>query len=163
LLLNTSADAVICSFDFSPLVGRMCHLDTTGMGTESTGYVTYRIRRQMITQGVQLTDVRGDAEVIVEVGLAAYGTDYQKKEFGIFEANSIPEIQLCERSTQYGVAKLSMFAWEPKSGQVIWQTPTMRADSHQITKDVLGTGPFYSGTIEHSANRINRHQSKVAR
>jgi hypothetical protein len=163
LLLNTSADAAVCSLDFRPLAGRTCFLETSGLGGQSSGYLPYRIRRQMFTQGARLVDDRENAEVIVEAGLAAYGTDSQKDEVGIADANSIPDIDLCIRETQYGVAKLELFAWEKASGNVIWESPMMRADSYQVIRKVLGTGPYYSGTIRHSANRLRGKRSAAVR
>lgn len=157
LLLNSSADCVIASFDFAPLAGRTCFLNTGGLGTESEGYVPFRIREQMITQGVRLVDSRDEAEVIVEAGLAVYGTDSQQDEIGITDANSVPDVHVYIRGTQYGVVKLSMFAWEKETGQCLWNTPMMRADSHQNVVKFLGTGPFYSGSIQHPSNRIRRH------
>jgi len=117
----------------------------------------------MITQGVRLAELREDADVIVEAGLAAYGTDSQKDEFGITESDALPDLHLCIRDTQYGVAKLSMFAWEKETGHAVWQTPVMRADGYQEIRSVLATGPYYSGTIEHLADRIERRHQNVAR
>lgn len=163
LLLNNSADSVICSFDFSPLAQRLCYLDTSGMGDEKDGYIRYRIRQRMITQGVRLTESRTDAEVIVEAGLAAYGTDSEKNDVGIVDVDSLPDIHLCIRGTQYGVAKLSMFAWERESGAAIWQTPVMRADSYQVVRTVFGLRPAYSGSIQHSANRVQVQDPPIRR
>lgn len=158
LLLSSSADAVICSFDFSPLAGRHCYLDTSGLGAESAGYVPFRIRQQMYAAGVRLAETKADADVIVEAGLSAYGTDSEKDEIGVTNANSIPDFYLYIRNTQYGVVKLSMYAREKESGNIIWETGSMRADSYQENRNVLGTGPYYSGTIQHSANRFPKQR-----
>jgi len=163
LLLNTSADAVICSFDFGPLSGRICYLDTDGLGPESSGYVPYRIREEMLKQGVRLARSPDDAEVIVEAGLAAYGTDSQKDEIGVTDVDSIPDLYLYIRGTQFGVAKLSLFAWEKESGHAIWHSGMMRADAYQEYRKVLGTGPYYSGSIQHSANRVNYREFRRGR
>ncbi|TWU65271.1 DUF6655 family protein [Crateriforma conspicua] len=156
LLLSSSVDSVVCSFDFQPLLGRRCYLDTRSLGAEKDGYVTYRIREQMISQGVRLVDSSDDADVVVEAGLAAYGTDSQYDDIGITDVDALPDVHLCIRGTQYGVAKLSMFAWEKESGAAIWHSGMMRADGYQEYRKCLGTGPYYSGTIQHSANRIDR-------
>jgi len=158
LLLNSSADSVISSFDFSPLSGRLCYLDTSGLGEESDGYLPYRIREQMSFHGVRLAESSAQADIIVEAGLAAYGTDAEKDEFGIVEADAIPDFSLCIRGTQFGVAKLSMFAWEKESGQAIWHSGTMRADSYLEIHSAIGSLPTYSGTIQHPANRIQRQR-----
>lgn len=154
LLLNSSADAVICAFDLSPLSNRVCYLDTTGLGAESKGYLPYRIREQMSLYGVRLTESSDKADVVVEAGLAAYGTDSEMKEVGITNTLSLPNLSLYIEGTQYGVAKLSMFAWEKDSGKTIWHSGTMRADSYMKFREALGAGPYYSGTIEHSGNQF---------
>ncbi|RCS54185.1 hypothetical protein DTL42_03280 [Bremerella cremea] len=156
LLMNSSADAVICSFDFSPLANRLCFLDTTGLGNANTGYLPYRIREQMGSFGVLLAETRDEAEVIVEAGLAAYGTDSRRDTLGITDVNQLPDIYLCVDNVQYGVAKLSLFAREKKTGAVIWHSGIMRADSYQDIRKVLGTGPRYTGTIQHSGTRVGR-------
>lgn len=156
LLMNSSADAVICSFDFSPLADRLCYLDTSGLGKANTGYLPYRIREQMGIHGVRLADSQDAAEVIVEAGLAAYGTDSRKDTLGVTDVDRLPDLYLCVDDVQYGVAKLSLFAREKKTGAVIWHSGTMRADSYQDIRKVLGTGPHYSGTIQHSGTRVSR-------
>lgn len=154
LLLSSSADAVICSFDFTPLAGRLVYLDTTNMGTASAGYVAYRIREQMGTFGVRLADTHDAADVIVEAGMAAYGTNSRKDTAGITDVDRLPDFYVLVQDVQYGVAKLSLFAREKSTGEVIWHSGTMRADSYHQTRKVLGGRPHYSGTIQHPATRL---------
>jgi len=158
LLLNSSADTVIKAFDYSPLSERLCYLDTAGLGGESDGYLPYRIREQMSLYGVRFAESREKADVIVEVGLAAYGTDAEKDEVGIVEADSLPDFSVCTRGTQYGVAKLSLFAWEKESGKAIWHSGTLRSDSYLQIRSALGAPPTYCGSIQHSANRFPRQR-----
>lgn len=157
LLLNKSVDAVVNSIDFYPLANRVAFLDTAGLGDQGDGYLGYRIRQQLGICGVRLAETREDAEIVVEAGLAAYGTDSQNLTFGLTETDALPEINLCVRDTQFGVAQLSFFAVERASGEVIWHAGPMRADSYQRVGRVLGVGPFHSGTIEHPANRVRRN------
>ena len=152
--MNSSADAVICSFDFSPLADRLCFLDTSGLGPASSGYLPYRIREQMGVYGVRLAESAEAADVIVEAGLAAYGTDSRKDTLGITDVDRLPDLNLCVDDVQYAVAKLSLFAREKKTGAVIWHSGAMRADSYQDIRKVLGTAPRYSGTIQHPATRV---------
>lgn len=154
LLMNSSADAVICSFDFTSLADRRCYLDNTGLGKANSGYLTYRLREQMGSFGVRLSETRDDAEVIVEAGLAAYGTDSRRDTVGITDVDRLPDLYLCVDDVQYGVAKLSLFAREKETGLVIWHSGAMRADSYQDIRKVLGSGPYYTGTIQHSGTRV---------
>ena len=153
LLVNSSADAVICAIDFSPLTGLLCYLDTTGLGAASDGYVEYRIRKQMIRHGVRLSSTPDAVDVIVEAGLAAYGTDSQLKSSGIVGASSVPDMEICVEGRQFGVAKLELFAWDRESGACLWESQTFRADNYQQHRQRFGGNPEYSGSIVHPANK----------
>lgn len=153
LLVNSSADAVICAIDFSPLSGLLCYLDTTGLGAASDGYVEYRIRKQMIRHAVKLSATPDAADVIVEAGLSAYGTDSQLKVTGIEDSSSVPDLQLCDEGRQFGVAKLELFAWERGTGALLWESQTFRADNYLEHRRVLGGSTQYSGSITHPANK----------
>jgi len=154
LLLNTSVDAVARCIDFGQLSDRSVYLDAPSLDGIGGGYLVYRIREEMALSGVRLANSREEAEVIVEAGLAAYGTDSHNSIFGITETDQLPEINLCVRDTQYGVAKLSMFAVERETGAIIWYSGPMRADGWQRMRKSLGVGPIIDGTIEHPANRV---------
>lgn len=158
LLLNSSVDAVIQAIDFCPLAERSVYLDTTGLGDKTNEYLPYRIREQMAVSGVRLAHSRDDAEIIVQAGLAAYGTDSNLNTFGLTETNQIPELNLGFNQTQYGIAKLSMFAVERESGRLVWQAGPVRSDSSQGIRKSFGLGPFYSGTIAHPAT-ITRYSN----
>lgn len=95
----------------------------------------------------------------VEAGSAAYGTDSHTAVFGITETDQLPEINVCVGDTQFGVAKLSMFARERESGVVIWHSGPMRADGYQRMRKRFGLGPFFDGTVEHPTNRVRRLDS----
>lgn len=156
LLLNASVDAVVRCIDFSPLAGREVYLDATRLEDAGDGYLVYRIREELALSGVRLAESRDEVEVIVEAGLAAYGTDSHNAVFGITETDYLPEINVCVRDTQFGVTKLSMFARERESGVVIWHSGPMRADGYQRIRKLLGLGPFFDGTVEHPTNRVRR-------
>ena len=159
LLLNASVDAVVRCIDFTPLAGCTVYLDASILEEAAGGYLVYRIREQMGLSGVRLAETREDAEVIVEAGLAAYGTDSHNAVFGVTETDQFPEINLCVRDMQFGVAKLSMFAFERASGAAIWHSGPKRADGYQRIRKVLGVGPIFDGTVEHPANRVRRLDS----
>lgn len=154
LLLNSSVDAVTGCIDFAPLADRLVYLDAANLEGVGDGYLVYRLREQMGLSGIRLADSREDAEVVVKAGLAAYGTDSHQTTLGITETDQLPEINLSVRDTQFGVAKLSMFAVERRDGSVIWHSGPFRADGYQRMRKVLGVGPFIEGTVEHPANRV---------
>lgn len=155
LLLNASVDAVVRCIDFSPLASRRVYLDTD-LETVGEGYLVYRIREAMGLSGVFLAETREEAEVVVEAGLAAYGTDSHNAVLGITEADQLPELNLAVRDMQFGVAKLSMFAFERESGALIWHSGPKRADGYQRMRKLFGAGPFFDGTVEHPADRFGK-------
>ncbi len=161
LLLNESVDAAVRCIDFAPLAGRWIYFDTAKLEDTGDGYLVYRIREEMGLSGVRLAHTRDEAEVIVEAGLAAYGTDSHSAIFGVTETDQFPEFNLCVRDTQFGVAKLSMFAVEQETGAVIWHSGPKRADGYQRIRKVLGAGPFIDGTVAHPAKRVRRSTSAV--
>src|SRR5690606_35565948 len=59
----------------------------------------------------------------------------------------IPEIAVFKRTSQQGVCKLAVFAYDRASGHPVWQSGTRRVDSKSRDVWVLGAGPFQSGTI----------------
>ncbi len=153
LLLSTTVDSVICSIDFSPLAFRDVYLDTSQLGAQSTGYAVYKIREQLCGAGVILNESRDEADLVLEVGMAAFGTDSNNQTFGFIGAFQLPEVNFCVTDTQYGTTQLSMFAYQRESGDVVWCCGPLRADAHQRIQRVLGTGPYYSGNIVHPAER----------
>src|SRR6056297_154282 len=161
LLLNASVDAVVRCIDFSPLDERRVYLDAVNLKETGDGYLVYRIREAMGLSGIYLAETRDEADVIVEAGLAAYGTDSQQDVFGVTETDALPELNLCVRDTQFGVAKLSMFAVERETGRLIWHSGPKRADGYQRMRKVFGIGPLFHGSVEHPANRVGRLTSPV--
>ncbi|MEZ6149612.1 MAG: DUF6655 family protein [Pirellulaceae bacterium] len=145
LLLNSSVDAVIRAIDFCPLAGRSAYLDTEGLGGKSDEYLAYRIREQMAISGVRLAETRDAAEIVVQAGLAAYGTDSNLNTIGVTQTTQLPEFNLGVHHTQYGVAKLSMFAVERESGTLVWQSGPIRAGSSQRIREFLDWALFTQG------------------
>jgi len=161
LLLNASVDAVVRCIDFFPLAERRVYLDAANLKEIGDGYLVYRIREAMGLSGIYLAESRDEADVIVEVGLAAYGTDSQQDVFGVTETDQFPELNLCVRDTQFGVAKLSMFAVEQETGRLIWHSGPKRADGYQLMRKVFGVGPLFEGSVKHPANRVGKLTSRV--
>lgn len=156
LLLNGSVDAAVRCVEFAPLASQSVYLDAVKLESVGDGYLIYRIREEMALSGVRLAETREEADVIVEAGLAAYGTDSHNAILGVTETDRLPELNIAVRDMQFGVAKLSMFAYERESGAMIWHSGPKRVDGYQRIRKVLGVGPIFDGTIEHPANRFGR-------
>src|SRR5690606_10889657 len=125
-----------------------------------SGYLKYRIREQMSRYGIRLAEDRDEADVIVEVGVAAFGTDSEKFSMGLGKNSRLPEVNLSRHDAQYGVVQLSMFAYLRESGVPIWQSGPLRANASHQQRKFLGIGPLRNGTNELPADKT-RPFSKI--
>jgi hypothetical protein len=158
LLLTNAWDKALHRVDFRPLTGVPVYLDTTHVAAVDQGWVVSSLRQAMLTQGVLIRPKPEQAQFVMEAAVGAYGTDEDSFLVGIPQttvpnvmpgvpSGTIPEVTLAKRSRQQAVAKLSLFAYDRASGQLVWSSGTIldKAD----TKDVYvgGFGPIQSGTI----------------
>lgn len=102
LLLDASVDAAVRCIDFSPLAERRVFLDAAKLEDAGDGYLVYRIREEMGLSGVRLALTRDEADVIVEAGLAAYGTDSHSAIVGVTETDQFPGLNLYSTATNMG-------------------------------------------------------------
>jgi len=61
--------------------------------------------------------------------------------------SQIPEIPFVKKTDQRGVAKISMFAYNRKTGRPVWQSGAIPQDSRTRATWVFGAGPFQRGPI----------------
>ncbi|WP_435017137.1 DUF6655 family protein [Tundrisphaera sp. TA3] len=159
LLLTSAWDKALHRVDFRPLTGVPVYLDTTHVTAVDQGWVVSSLRQAMLTQGVLIRPKPEQAQYILEAAVGAYGTNEDSFLLGMpqttvpnvmpgIPSGTIPEVTLAKRSRQQAVAKLSLFAYDRASGQLVWSSGTLldKAD----TKDVYigGFGPIKSGTIQ---------------
>lgn len=158
LLLTNAWDKALHRVDFRPLTGVPVYLDTAHITAVDQGWVVSSLRQAMLHQGVLIRPKPEQAQYVMEAAVGAYGTDEDSVLFGIPQttvpnvmpgvpSGTIPEVTLAKRSRQQAVAKLSLFAYDRASGQLVWSSGTIldKAD----TKDVYvgGFGPIQSGSI----------------
>jgi hypothetical protein len=156
LLLNSAFDGAIEAVDFTPLGGATVFVDATNLEADGKGYLIYRIREALTDHGAILATARDQADVILEAGMAAYGTDSEKYTLGLTGNLQLPNATLRQRDDQYGVAQLSMFAYDRASGLPIWKSGPIRCDSWHRQQYLLGTGPYRAGSIDHPATSASK-------
>src|SRR3954469_5323821 len=158
LLLTNAWDSALQKVDFRPLTGVPVYLDTTNVTAVDQGWVVSSIRQAMLTQGVLLRTKPEQAQWVVEARVGVYGTDEHNVLVGIPQltmpppvtgvpTGTMPEIPLIKKSSQQGVAKLALFAYDRASGQLVWNSGTMLATASARDLYVGGVGPIQSGTI----------------
>ena len=171
LLMSNAVDLTVGDLDFSSITGEKVYLDTQyvvsgeirGVGYVGSHYIISSLRQQLIAHSCQLIDSRGDADYVVEARVGALGNDSQTITYGIPGNSSlgnvsalfpnmptlpvIPEISIAKRDDNAGIAKISVFIYDAKNGDPIWQSGVEYARSTANDMWVFGAGPFQWGTI----------------
>src|SRR5262245_40677266 len=157
LLLTGTWDSALAQTDFSSLRGTRVFLDPQYITVIDKDWIISSIRRTMAEQGLLLENSKDKAQVIMEVAFGAYGTDERDRKFGIpgfsvapslttgatlSTANNSTSLTFSETNQQDAVVKASLFAYEAKTGRLVWEsTPLFNA---QGVRDhfVMGSGPY---------------------
>jgi hypothetical protein len=156
LLLSGTWDGALYHVDFGPLAGSHVFLDADRVTIIDKDWVISSIRRTMAEQGVLIENSKDKAQVIVEAAFGAYGTDQRECKTGLPGIGVTPgltgpavtsngtstSLTFSETNQQDAVIKAAMFAYEAKTGKLVWESgPIMNA---QGLRDhfVLGSGPY---------------------
>jgi hypothetical protein len=156
LLLTGTFDDALYHVDFSPLAGSRVFLDTTYITVVDKDWVISSIRRTMAEQGVLLESNKDKASVIVEAAFGAYGTDQRDRKFGLpgmslspslttgaaVTTGSSTSLNLSETNQQDAVIKARLFAYEAKTGRLVWETAPLFNAQGVRDHFVIGSGPF---------------------
>jgi Family of unknown function (DUF6655) len=156
LLLTGAWDSALCSVDFRPLGGRRAWLDSGYVSVVDKDWVLSSVRRTMLEQGVLLCGKKEDAQVVVELALGAYGTDERDCKAGLPQLGVVPTmfgtpavtgassnsaLTLSETNKQDAVVKAALFAYDAKSGQMVWESGTITNVEALRDHFIMGTGP----------------------
>jgi hypothetical protein len=143
LLLTGTWDAALSAVDFRPLAGRKVFLDPQYISVVDKDWVISSIRRNMAEQGVLLESNKDKAQVIVEAAFGAYGTD-QRNLTGasVVSSGSSTSLTFSQTNQQDAVVKAAMFAYEAKTGQIVWETGPMFNAQGLRDHFFLGSGPY---------------------
>lgn len=161
LLISDAVDRAISQIDFSALANQDVYLDSRFIfGSVDDRYIISTLRQHMLATGCVVKDQPEDAEYIVEVRTGAVGTNRNDILLGTpatqlpslgaaapVGGGTIPEIALFKRTSQQGVCKVAVFAYDRVSGRPVWQSGSRRVDSKSRDTWVFGAGPFQSGSI----------------
>jgi hypothetical protein len=171
LLISDAVDRAVSEINFRVLAGRNVYFDPQYLkvaNADDNQYLTSTLRQHLLASGCVLSEKREEAEFIVEARSGAIGTDRHELLYGIPATNlgtispvpgvpaAIPEIPFAKRTSQRGVAKLAVFAYERQSGEPVWQSGVSQYTSNSRNVWVLGIGPFQSGTIFRGTNFAGR-------
>ena len=172
LLLTGAWDSALCTVDFRPLAGAKVYLDPQFVTVVDKDWVLSSIRRSMVEQGVLLQDTKDKAQVIVEAAFGAYGTDDRNCTTGLPQVGLFPSIlggtavsgassgsgssttgssasalTLSQTNKQDAVVKAALFAYDAKSGRIVWESGPLLNAQGLRDRFVFGMGPYRLSSV----------------
>lgn len=158
LLLAQAWDTALQQVDFQPLSGKKVFFDVSNIQGKNTGWQIYRLREKMCRNGLLLQAKPEDADVIIEGGIAVYGSDATTTQFGLSGVRNmttlagIPNVRsssapLAECVDQYGAARVALFAFDRRSRELLWETGDLDGGSCTHVTFVPFLPPRRTGTI----------------
>ncbi len=153
LLITSAIDDVVDEIDFYPLSGRKVFIKKEGINCSDSVYLFSVLRQQLAANGVFVRDKEEEAEYVLEVAPGAVGTDRYDLIYGISSTNvpsvltggvatSIPEVSFVKRTDQKAEVKLMLWAYNKKSGAIIWQSGRKTKTAYIRNRWILGIGPI---------------------
>ncbi len=154
LLVSSAVDQSLDRIDLTPLRKHKVFLETKYLDCVDKNYIIVALHQRLLRAGTTMVDKAEDAQVIVEVGSGAVGTDGQELFVGIPEIPlpppspiAIPRLSLFTRSKLNGTAKLLVVAYEAKTRNPVLIGAPSLARSDQNTWNVLGSGTVRTGSV----------------
>jgi hypothetical protein len=157
LLLTGTWDSALSHIDFTPLTGTKVFVDGQYVSNADKEWIVSSIRRTMAEQGVLLENNKDKAQVIVEAAFGAYGTDDRTTSLGlpgmslfpslttgvgVSTSNSSSSFNLSQTNQQDAVVKAKLFAYDVKSGRMVWESEPLLNAQGARDHFVVGSGPF---------------------
>jgi hypothetical protein len=155
LLLTGSWDDVLARVNFQPLAGARVFLDGQYVTNGDKEWVLSSIRRAMAEQGVLLENNKDKAQVILEPAFGAWGTDQRNTTTGLpglglgasltgptITSGSSSSLNFTQSDRQDAVVKGAMFAYDAKTGRIVWESGTFLNAQGVRDHFVFGHGPY---------------------
>ena len=158
LLLTGTWDNALAHVDFSSLAGHeslprqpVYHGSSTRTGS------SLRFAGRWPSKGCCWRTTRTRPRSIVEVALGAYGTDERDRKFGLpgfslspslttgaalTSSGTSTSLTFSETNQQDAVVKASLFAYEAKTGRLVWESSPLFNAQGVRDHFVMGSGPY---------------------
>ena len=157
LLISSAMEDAVDEFNFYPLSGRKVFMKSDGVSATDKEYLLTLLRQQLAANGVLLQEKQEDADYVLEVATGTVGTDRYELIYGTKETTvpgflagggtAIPEIALIKRTDQQAKVKLTMWAYNIKTGAIVWQSGQKNSTSSVRDRWVLGVGPIRNSSF----------------
>ena len=156
LLLSGTWDDALCRVDFRAMADKKVFVDPQYIASVvDKDYVVSSIRRAMAEQGVLLENNKDKAQVILEVAFGAYGTDQRDSKTGLpglglapstggpaVVSNGSTSLTFSQTNRQDAVVKAALFAYEAKTGRLVWESGTFFNAQGLRDHFLFGHGPY---------------------
>ena len=140
LLISEAAEEAAIKLKIIIPQNRKCFLDTTNFDGVDAKYAVSAIRENFLEQGIALMDKRDDADTVIEIRAGALSIDSSGRQItlpgipidkiipGIGDATPLSYNQWTQKVDK-GVAKVSAFAYDKKSGRLLSRAETVMGHS----------------------------------
>lgn len=144
LLISNAAEDAAVQLKIKVSKNRKCFLDTTNFDGVDAKYAVSAIRQKLLEQGIALMETREAADTIIEIRAGALSIDSKGRELTIpglpfdrvLPVTSPITINKWTQKTDEGVAKISAFAYDKKSGKLLSVAETVIG--HSFRKVING-------------------------
>lgn len=159
LLISNAVDQAINKVDFNSFQGRTVFLNDKYLDGVDKSYLMATLRHRILHAGGRVAADNKTADIVLEIRSGGIGTDTMETFYGIPEIAipgmvSVPELKFATRSAQKGTAKLGFVAYDPKTSEIIGQGGVSIATSDQNNWNLLGIGPFKTGSVKEELKAV---------
>ena len=154
LLISSATDQALDKVNFEPIRNAKVFVETKYLDCVDKNYIIVSLHQRLLRTGSTLVDKPEDAQVILEVGSGAVGTDRQDFFVGMPQIPlpppspiSVPKLELFTRTRATGTAKLTILAYDAKTRVAVVDSGRVLARSDYKQWNMLGTSPIISGRV----------------
>jgi hypothetical protein len=160
LLISNAVDQAINKVDFQSFRGSKVFLDDKYLDGVDKSYLVATLRHRILHAGGRVAADAKESDIVLEMRSGGIGTDTMETFYGIPEIAipgmvSVPELKFATRSAQKGTAKLGFVAYNPKTSEILGQGGVAIATSDQNNWNLLGIGPFKTGTVKKELEAVH--------
>jgi hypothetical protein len=155
LLLTSAWDDALCRVNFQPLAGAKVFVDGQYVTNVDKDWILSSIRRTMAEQGVLLESNKDKAQIILEPAFGAWGTDERNTTTGLpglglgasltgpaLTASNGSSLNFSQTNRQDAVVKSALYAYDAKTGRLLWESGTFFNAQGVRDHFVFGHGPY---------------------
>jgi Family of unknown function (DUF6655) len=154
LLVSSSVDQALAKVDFRPFGGRNVFVEEKYLDGVDKNYILASVRHHVVQAGGGLSAKPEQADVMLEVRSGGVGTNSKDMFLGSPALSvpgpfpvSLPEIKLMSRSTQTGIAKLGLVAYDAKTRRSLGTGGVAVSQSDDNNWFFFGFGPYQKGSV----------------